>query len=238
MMEKNLLRRGQRIVLESVHDEKVQRNTFVVDFVLPQQIFLTPLTEGEVVSFYEPESCVRGYIPTPVRTYQFESKVIQSKRLPSPFVAIDVPKEIVPVQRRRFFRIHALHSVQMIPLSNNGEPLLDQPLEVYGTDINGGGVGLRVDLRKIPSSLQLREHQKLLMKISLPSIEKTFQNGLSFETVGEVVWIRQNGKTLRLGVAFTSIERRLQERIVAWCFAFQCKLIRMGLISDERSETR
>ncbi len=237
-MEQKLLRRGQRVVLEIVNGEQVQRNTFIVDIVLPQQIYLTPLTEGDVVSLYEPESCVHGYIPTPVRTYQFDSKVVQRKRLPLPFVAIEVPKQFVPVQRRRFFRIRTLYAVRIIPLSNDGEPLLESPLEVYGTDINGGGAGVKVDLRKLPSELQLHEHQRLLLTIKLPPVEKAFPKGLTIQTIGEIVWVRKNGKTARLGIAFTSIERTSQERIVSWCFAFQCKLIRLGLLSDERNETR
>lgn len=237
-MEQNLLQRGQRVVLESLIEEQVQRHTFVVDIVLPNQIFLTPLTEGEIVSLYKPESCVRGYILTPVRTYQFESSVIQSRRFPSPFVVIETPRKIAPVQRRRFFRIRTLYTVQLLPLSNDGKPSLDQPLEVYGTDINGGGVGVRVDLKKIPPSIRLREHQMLRLTIKLPPIEKVFPEGLSIETLGEIVWARQNGRTMRVGIAFTSIDKRTQERIIAWCFAYQCRLIRLGLLSDERHEPR
>lgn len=229
-MEQNLLRRGQRVILETVQDEQVWRHTFVVDIVLPQQLFLTPLTEGDIVPFYEPEKRVRGYIPTPIRAYQFESKIVQSRRFPSPYVVIEFPEQIVPIQRRHFFRVRALISVQLLPLSKNGEPCLGQPIEVYGTDINGGGVGVRVDLRKLPQGIQFQQHQQARLKVSLPPVERAFPNGLSFEVVGEIVWLRENGKMVHLGIAFTSIDRKVQEQVVSWCFSYQRRLIRLGLL--------
>lgn len=232
-MDQNLVRRGQKVVLENVKNDQIQRHTFVVDTFSPQHILLIPLTEGDIVLLYEPENCVRGYIPTPARTYQFESRIIQSKRLPSPFLAIEVPKQIVPVQRRRFFRIRVLHFVQLIPFSNGGEPLLEKPIEVYGTDINGGGVGLRVEMKKVSPNLRFREHQRLRLTLMLPPIEKVFPKGITIETLGEIVWIKGNSKAISLGVAFTSIDKRLQERIIAWCFAFQCRLLRLGLMLEE-----
>lgn len=229
-MEQNLLQRGQRIVLETVRDGQIWRHTFVIDIVLPQRLLLTPLTEGDIVPLYEPESPVRGYIPTPVRAYQFESKIVQSWRLPSPFIAIEFPEQVVPIQRRHFFRVRTLLSVQLLPLSRNGEPCLEQPIEVYGTDINGGGVGVRVDLRKLPQGIHFQQHQRARLKVSLPPVEKAFPNGLSFEAVGEIVWVRQNGKMVHLGIAFTSIDRKVQEQVISWCFAYQRRLIRLGLL--------
>lgn len=233
-MEQNLLRRGQRVILETVQGDRVWRHTFVIDLVLPHQLFLTPLTEGDIVSLYEPENNVRVYIPTPIRAYQFESKVTQSRRLPSPYIAIASPERIIPVQRRRFFRVRTLLSVQLLPLSNSGEPYFEQPIEVYGTDINGGGIGLRVDLRKLPQGFQFQQHQRVRLTVSLPPVEKSFPNGLTFEAVGEVVWVGQDRYAMHLGIAFTSIERRVQERVVSWCFDYQRRLIKFGLWDNGR----
>ncbi len=232
-MEQKLLRRGQRIVLETVQNEQVQRHTFVVDLVLPQQIFLTPLTEGDIVSLYEPERLVRGYIPTPIRAYQFESKVIQSRRQPSPYIAIEFPERIVPIQRRHFFRIRTLLSVCLLPLSSNGEPCLEQPIHVHGTDINGGGVGVRLDLKKLPQGFQPQQHQQVQLSISLPSVGKAFSNGLTFEAIGEIAWTKRNGQTMHLGIAFTSIDRRVQQQVISWCFACQRRLIQLGLLRSD-----
>lgn len=232
-MEQNLIRRGQRVVLETVKNGQIWRHTFVIDIVLPQQLFLTPLTEGDFISLYEPEIQVRGYIPTPIRAYQFESRVIQSRRLPSPYIAIEFPERIFPIQRRHFFRVRALLSVQLLPLSNSGEPVLENPIEVNGTDINGGGVGVRLDLRKLPQGVQFQNHQRVQLTISLPAVEKTFPKGLTFEATGEIVWTRQNGRTMHLGIAFTSIDRRTQEQVISWCFAYQRRLIRLGLWSND-----
>jgi len=232
-MEQDLLRRGQRVVLETVNDDRIQRHTFVVDLVLPQQVFLTPLTEGDIVSVYKPQSSVRGYIPTPVRAYQFESVLIQSRKEPTPLVVIALPEKFIPVQRRRFFRVKALLRVQVVPLSQEGEPLVQQPIEVYGTDVNAGGVRLRIDLRKLPKGLHFHEHQRMKLTILLPPVENRFPSGLEVEAVSEVVWVHQNRRALHMGVTFTSIDRRLQERIVSWCFAYQCRLIRLGLWQNE-----
>lgn len=232
-MEQDIFRRGQKVVLEKKRDEKVFRNTFIVDLVLPQQLFLTPLTEGNVASVYEVGSKVVCYIPTPVRAYQFESVIIQNRLGASPYLVIAYPQQVRPVQRRRFFRVRVLHSVKLMPILNGSETTLEQPIEVYGTDINGGGVGIRVDFRKIPLTLDFREHQRLKLFLSLPPVEKAFPEGLVVEVVGEILWMRRNGQWLHLGIAFTNIDRRLQERIIAWCFAYQCKLFRFGLFRDE-----
>jgi c-di-GMP-binding flagellar brake protein YcgR len=232
-MEQELLRRGQKVVLETKKGERVWRHTFVIDHASPERLFLTPLTEGEVISVYEEGSSVVGYIPTPVRAYQFESIVIQSQSGTAPYIALERPKRFQPVQRRRFFRVRVLLSVKLLPISNENEATFDQPIEAYGTDINGGGVGIRLDFRKIPPTLQLREHQRLKLVISLPPVEKAFPQGLTAELVGEILWIRHNGRSLRIGIAFTNIDRKLQERVITWCFAYQCKLLRLGLWRDE-----
>ncbi len=232
-MEQNLLRRGQRVILETIRDGQLWRHTFVVDLILPQQILLTPLTEGDIVSIYEPERLIRGYIPTPIRAYQFESKVVQTRRSPSPYIAIEFPERIVPVQRRHFFRIRTLLSVQLLPLSSNGEPCLEHPIEVYGTDINGGGAGVRIDLRKLPQGFQFQQHQQVRLNISLPAAGKTFPNGLTFEAVGEIVWAKRNGRTMHLGIAFTSIDRKVQQQVISWCFACQRRLIQLGLLRSD-----
>lgn len=232
-MEQNLLRRGQRVVLEARKDGQVWRHTFVIDLALPQQLVLTPLTEGEIISVYEVGSKVTGYIPTSIRAYQFESTVIQVRSGVSPYLIISLPESVTPIQRRRFFRVKVLHSVNLLPIPNDEEEQLSQPIEVYGIDINGGGVGVRIDLSKMPSGLNLREHQRLQLRLFLPPIEKAFPERLVVEAVGEILWMRKNGQTLKLGIAFTKIDRRVQERIIAWCFAYQCQLLRLGLWSDE-----
>lgn len=232
-MEQNLLRRGQRVVLETRKDGQVWRYTFIIDLALPQQLVLSPLTEGEIISVYEVGSKVTGYIPTPVRAYQFESTVIQVRSGVSPYLVIAHPESVTPIQRRRFFRVKVLHSVNLLPIPNDKEEQVNQPIEVYGTDINGGGVGVRIDLRKTPSGLNLRENQRLQLRLFLPPVEKAFPEGLVVEAVGEILWLRKNGQTLKLGIAFTKIDRRVQERIIAWCFAYQCQLLRLGLWSDE-----
>mgnify|MGYP005848296087 FL=1 len=232
-MKQNLLRRGQRVVLEARKEGQVWRHTFVIDLALPQQLVLTPLTEGEIISVYEVGSKVTGYIPTPIRAYQFESTVIQVRSGVSPYLIISLPESVTPIQRRRFFRVKVLHSVNLLPIPNDEEEQLSQPIEVYGTDINAGGVGVRIDLSKMPSRLNLREHQRLQLRLFLPPIEKAFPEGLVVEAVGEILWMRKNGQTLKLGIAFTKIDRRVQERIIAWCFAYQCQLLRLGLWSDE-----
>ena len=232
-MEQGLLRRGQKVVLEIKKDERVWRHTFVIDLASPERLFLTPLTEGEVVSVYEVGSKVVCYIPTPIRAYQFESVVVQNQAGTVPCIVLECPEQLRPVQRRRFFRVKVLHLVKLLPISGEKEATFDQPIEAYGTDINGGGVGIRLDFRKIPPTLRLREHQRLKLFISLPPVEKAFPQGLAVEVVGEILWMRRNGQALRIGIAFTNIDRKLQERIIAWCFAYQCKLLRLGLWRDE-----
>lgn len=232
-MEQKLLRRGQKVILETVQGGQVQRHTFVIDIVMPQRLSLSPLTEGDIVPLYEPKNPVRVYIPTPTRAYQFESKVIQSQQRPSPYIVIEFPEQVVPVQRRNFFRVRTLFSVQLLPLSSNGGPCLEQPIEAYGTDINGGGVGVRLGLRKLPKGVQFQRHQRLRLNISLPSLEKAFPDGLTFEAIGEVVWVKQNGRILHLGIAFTSIDRKVQEQVISWCFSCHRRLIRLGLWNSE-----
>jgi len=232
-MEQELLRRGQKVVLETRKDEQVWRHTFVIDLALPEQLILTPLTEGEISSVYETGSKVICYIPTAIRAYQFESIVIQNRGGVSPQIVIARPEQLRPVQRRRFFRVRVLHSVKLTPIFSVGQEPHPPEIEAYGTDINGGGVGIRLDLRKIPPTIDFREHQRFKLTLFLLPVEKTFPKGLMVEAVGEILWISRNGHSLRIGVAFTNIDQRLQERIIAWCFAYQCKLLRLGLWRDE-----
>jgi len=100
-MEQGLLRRGQKVVLEMRKDERVWRHTFVIDLASPERLFLTPLTEGEVVSVYEVGSKVVCYIPTPIRAYQFESEVMQNQSGSVSYIVLKCPEQLRPVQRSR-----------------------------------------------------------------------------------------------------------------------------------------
>ncbi len=242
-MTQNLLRRGQQVVLELVTEERVHRNTFVVYRAQPEQTELVPLTEGDIVRYYTPNSSVQGYIIAAGRAYQFESKVLATFVAPEPSLVIATPQQLDPVQRRRFFRVRVFCPVILQPLPENrwdegrgtkdGEGGEGEVFEVFGTDVNAGGIGVRVDVRKVPSASQWRVHQRFQLRFTLPAVSPKFPNGLFVEMVGEVVWLALSEGCLRAGIAFTNIDRTLQERIVAWCFAFQRRLMQLGLLSRE-----
>ncbi len=232
-MEQMLLRRGQRVVLEVVNEDQVRRNTFVVEEVQPTQIQLTPLTEGDVLPLYAPGVPVRGYFPTPVRAYQFESVVRSCQFAPNPSLVLDPPQNLRPVQRRRFFRVRVLHRAQLQPLPVGHEEKTMPLIEAFATNINAGGIGVWVELRRLPTALTWRLHQRFRLSIFLPPVEREFPEGLKVETIGELIWMSQSDRYLRLGIAFTDIDRRTQERIIAWCFAYQRRLLQRGLWSDE-----
>ncbi len=231
-MTQNLFQRGQQVVLELVTEEQVHRNTFEVYRTQPDQTELVPLTEGDIVRLYALNSLVRGYIITGKRVYQFESKVLATFVTPEPSLIVATPKQLTPVQRRRFFRVRVLCPVALQPLSERHEEE-GETFEVFGTDVNAGGIGVRVDVRRAPSASQWRVHQRFHLRFTLPAMPTKFPDGLPVETVGEIVWISSGEGCLRIGIAFTSIDRILQERIVAWCFAFQRRLMQLGLLPRE-----
>ncbi len=241
-MPQNLLRRGQQVVLELVAEERVHRNTFVVYRAQPEETELVPLTEGDILRYYAPNSSVRGYIITAGRAYQFESKVLATFVAPEPSLIIATPQQLNPVQRRRFFRVRVLYPVVLQPLpedrSDTGHGTEDkgeegETFEAFGTDVNAGGIGVRIDVRRVPSASQWRVHQRFYLRFTLPAVPPKFSEGLPVETVSEIVWVAPGEGYLRVGLAFTNIDRTLQERIVAWCFAFQRRLMQLGLLSRE-----
>ncbi len=227
-MEQNLLRRGQQVVLEIAEEDQLRRNSFVVERVSREQVLLVPLTEGDIIRFYQPNRVVKGYIPTPLRAYQFESTVVAIQESPEPLLVLSLPAQVQPVQRRRFFRVRVFLTVQLQSLQEGQETGEGEVYEVFGTDVNAGGIGVRVELRRVPSATGWRVHQQFLLKFHLPTVEREFPQGLPVETVGEIVWIAPADRCLRLGIAFTKIDRNLQERIVSWCFAYQRRLVQMG----------
>jgi c-di-GMP-binding flagellar brake protein YcgR len=223
-----LLRRGTLVTLETVSGDRWLRQTFVVEKVSADRLELCAFGLRLVGSLPAPGSRVLCFIATPVRVYQFESTVLASAEKPEPTVALELPKVIVPFQRRQFFRLQVLHTVTL------ADPEGQWQIEATGVDVGAGGVGVRIRMRGKEPPPPLPTHSRLNLTIHLPPAEEEFPQGLQVTAVGEVVWRRRDEQGWRVGIAFVDIDRKVQERLIAWCCAFQRRLLRLGLFSTKR----
>jgi len=229
LMHHELLRRGALVTLEMLGGDRVVPQVFVVEAVTADRVELCPQGVNLSAPLPPTGSRVLGFIATPTRVYQFESTVLASTEKPEPTVTLEFPKAIVPLQRRQTFRLQVLHTVTL------ADPEGQWQIEATGVDIGAGGVGIRWKTKGKEPSPPFFMHSRLHLTITLPPAEAEFPKGLQVKAVGEIVWKRREEQGRRVGIAFVDIDRKERERLIAWCFAFQRRLLRLGLLSTRRT---
>jgi len=224
LMHHELLRRGTLVTLEMLSGDQLVQQVFVVETITTDRLGLCPQGLRLAGPLPAPGTRVCCFIATSTRVYQFESMVLASAEKPEPTVTLQFPKAIVPLQRRQTFRLQVLHTVTL------ADPEGQWQVEATGVDIGAGGVGIRLKAKGKEPSPPILMHSRLHLTITLPPAEAEFPKGLQVKAVGEVVWRRREEQGWRMGIAFVDIERKEQERVIAWCFAFQRRLLRLGLL--------
>lgn len=224
MDPKQVLRRGQTIVLTAPPHR--WRFGCWVDALAPDRITLVAVSGDALPDGLAPGLLVVGYVPTPVRVYQFESIVLQAQAQPHPTVVVAMPDALTPVQRRRYFRVEALFPVALAPKDDPDAA----PLAVTGVDISAGGVGVLAERAKEVPAWALQVGNAVRVTVTLKPIEGEVPHPVEVNAVGEIVWVTRTEHGWRMGIAFVDIDPKARERIVAWCFAFQRHLLRLGLL--------
>lgn len=235
------LQRKQKVIVRQRLGEgnEGQPYEFVVESVSPNEVLLLPVDEKvDIAKIFTPGEIVTGFVPGDP-PYQFQSVVIRVRktylvRPPSliprsiSMLLISAPEQVSIVERRRYFRVRVLFEAKVAFVLDEKGSITDF-YPVTGLDISSMGVGLHIKpTHSIPiprPSIQ----QQVLVTGSLPPVRPEFPYGLPFEARGEVRNITEMGTGWRVGIMFTSIDRRTQDLIVAWCFAFQRRLKREGL---------
>ncbi len=235
------LRRRQKVIVRQRLGEgsEGQPYEFVVESVSPDEVLLLPVDEGvDIAKIFTPSEIVAGFVPgDPL--YQFQSVVIRARRTylvrpPSliprsiSILLISAPEQVSIVERRRYFRLRVLFEAKVAFVLDEKGSITDF-YPATGLDISSMGVGLHIKPTHSTPFPCPSIQQQVLVTGSLPPVRPEFPDGLLFEARGEVRNITEMGTGWRVGIMFTSIDRRTQDLIVAWCFAFQRRLKREGL---------
>jgi len=235
------LQRKQKVIVRQRLGEggEGQPYEFVVESVSPDEVLLLPVDEGiDIAKIFTPGEIVIGFVPGDP-PYQFQSVVIRVRRTylvrpPSliprsiSMLLISAPEQVSIVERRRYFRVRVLFEAKVaFVLDEKGSITNFYP--ATGLDISSMGVGLHIKPTHSTPLPCPSIQQQVLVTGSLPPVRPEFPYGLPFEARGEVRNITEMGTGWRVGIMFTSIDRRTQDLIVAWCFAFQRRLKREGL---------
>ncbi len=223
------IREGQKVLLRQKAEEGAETKPyeFTVEAVSPDEILLFPVDRRlDISSVFTPGEIVIGTVPDdpPV---QFQAVVIRARRIPMPMLVLSAPEQVAVVERRRYFRIRVLFDVKVAFLLEGGK--ISEFFEGTGVDISSMGLGVHLKFSVSRSIPHPNLHQQVLVLGSLPPVRYEFPTGLSFEAKGEIRNITEIPTGWRIGIMFTEIERRTQDLIVAWCFAFQRRLKREGL---------
>ena len=237
----SLLHRKQKVILKQRlgQVQESQPYEFVVESISPHEVLLLPVDERvDLASIFTPGEIVTGFVPGDP-PYQFQSVVIRVRRtylvrppslIPRPIsmLLISAPERVAVVERRRYFRVRVLFDAKVaFVLDEKGSVTKFFP--ATGLDISSMGVGLHIKPSPSHPVPCLLLHQQVRVIGSLPSVRPDFPTGLLFEACGEILNINEMETGWRVGIMFTAIERRTQDLIVAWCFAFQRRLKREGL---------
>ncbi len=226
----SVIQPGQKIVLRQKLGENMEGtpHEFMVEGVAPDEILLLPVERNlDISTTFVPGEIVIGFIPGDP-PYQFQAVVIRARRIPVPMLMISAPEQVTVVERRRYFRVRVLFDAKVaFVVSEEGS--LSDFFPATGLDISSMGIGLH--LKPLPHHLVPRPaiYQKVHVMVVLPPVRPEYPKGLKFEARGEIRNITERETGWRIGIMFTEVERRTQDLIVAWCFAFQRRIRREGL---------
>lgn len=221
---------GQKVILSQRLGENMEGtpHEFTVEGVSPDEILLLPVERNlDIFSIFIPGEIVTGFVPGDP-PHQFQAVVIRARRIPMPMLMISAPEQVTVVERRRYFRVRVLFDAKVAFVMDE-EGSLSDFFPATGLDISSMGIGLH--LKPQPHRLVPRPaiHQKVHLIGLLPAVRPEYPKGLEFEARGEIRNITEMETGWRIGIMFTEVERRTQDLIVAWCFAFQRRIRREGL---------
>ncbi|MER3501550.1 MAG: hypothetical protein C4295_08790 [Candidatus Fervidibacterota bacterium] len=223
-----VLKPNQKVVLKRQTGAEYE---FLVKAVSPEEVLLAPTDAWlDLPRLWIPGEIVTGIVQHDP-PYQFQAVVIRARRIPLPMLLLSAPQQVTIVERRRYFRVRVLFSAKIAFLFGEEET----PSQFYpatGLDISSMGVGLflkRPFPPQCPLPFALCPSQRLWVLGTLPPVHPEFPTELSFEAKGEIQNVTEMEAGWRIGVQFTAIDRRTQDLIVAWSFAFQRRLLREGL---------
>jgi c-di-GMP-binding flagellar brake protein YcgR len=224
------LQHGQKVTLRQRLEGNIEGASyeFVVEGVAPDEILLFPVEQQlDISSIFVPGEIVTGFVPGDP-PYQFQAVVIRARRIPMPMLMISTPDQVTVVERRRYFRIRVLFDAKVAFVTDE-EGSLSEFFPATGLDISSMGVGLHIKPHPRYPVPHPAIHQKVHVVGVLPPVRPEYPKGLEFEARGEIRNIAEMETGWRIGVMFTEVERRTQDLIVAWCFAFQRRIRREGL---------
>ncbi|MDI3537982.1 MAG: hypothetical protein PWP12_14 [Bacillota bacterium] len=210
------LRLNQKVEIEKTRDDRREIYSSYIVAIDEDTISLAaPLSGGYLVSFGIGET-VRVY----AGMIAFSSEVVARKFFPDPLLIVKRPEVFEKVQRRSFVRLEANLPVVVRVLEEvDGVPeKIPEEVKTTTLDISGGGALLVFPCR-------LRLETPLELTISLPD-EK-----ISCEAkVRRVIEGKVPQRTVYLGVEFTAISPRDQDKIVKFIFERQRELRQRGLL--------
>lgn len=122
------------------------------------------------------------------------------------------------IQRRNYFRLKIILPVYFRKIAAD-EEAADNPIQrAYTLDISGGGMRIAV-----PRKISLKEGEILQCLVSLENTDISVK--------GEVVRISPSAENnmMEVGIAFRDIHQNVQDRLIAFIFKQQLKIIQKGL---------
>ncbi|MDK2784234.1 MAG: hypothetical protein PWQ41_801 [Bacillota bacterium] len=210
------LRLNQKVEIEKIKDDGREIYPSYIVAIDDNTISLAaPLSGGYVVFFAVGE---------PVRVYAgriaFSSEVVARKFFPDPLLIVSRPEVLEKVQRRSFVRLEAsLPAVVRVYEATAGGPgQAMEEVKTYTLDVSGGGA-----LLAFPHALP--PETPLELTISLPDEKISCQAKVKRVEEGTA-----SDRPARLGVEFTAISPRDQDKIVKFIFERQRELRQKGLL--------
>lgn len=170
-----------------------------------------PLTSGmEFEAIYYDDAAV----------YKFKTKVKGRKIEKIPILIIEIPDDIVRIQRRKFVRIETIEDIKYTLIKTNFKYKDISDLQKFNvflkksvlTDISGGGM-------KIITKEQMKNGDRLIAKLPLKNEYKD-----EMVVMGKVVRIQKNQDgRWSCGINFLGLNDKYREKIILYVFELMRK---------------
>lgn len=208
-----LLKIGEMVEVEISQNQSYEGNYLskVTDMDDKQIFFSLPTEKGHVVPLRKGEKISINVVKKD-GVYSFKGNIIDRSMKPYMHFLMNIPKDIVRLQRRNFVRImlNLVTTFQIYSIS--GEELSEEIHKGVTINLSGGGMFI-ASTKKLDYGTEVLVNFKLTNGIECNKIRGMVRREESIKVMG--------GEKLGYGIEFLEIDSRIREHIISYLFELQ-----------------
>jgi len=211
---------GEKINLQLLNEYDNHQYVSRVEEIHEDETFdvLIPISKNKIV-YIKNDTILKVIIAREGAIYEFKAKIVNKLFGAIPLLKLARVSEVVKIQRRNYFRLKSIKTIQIKKIINLKEKLFEEQFQASMLDISGGGLA-------IAANKELEINDLIEIVLNLNSNPITILGRIVRKELKEEV----KANKFAFGVTFEKITEVERNIIMRYIFEEQRKLAKKGLI--------